>query len=418
MVTIKINYKPHYYQQLFHDSPARFRAVCAGRRFGKSLMACAEAFRLATGKPKERGWIIAPTFKLSEESWRILKEISPNIAIQDIKLSDRKIIFRNGSEVEMKSADNESSLRGAGLSFAIIDEASRVSVDSFHALRPALSDKQGKAIYISTPRGKNWFYEEWKKGQDPNNKDYESWRFSSKVNPYFSNEEYNELKKNLPADVFSQELDSLFIDNASQVFRNIKDRISGSLEGPKAGEVYSMGCDLAKTADWTCICVLDSKKHLVYFDRFQKLDWDIQEARIIHTSRKYNNAPITLDSTGLGDPIEESISKSLNKGKNEFSPEYAPVKGFKFTNTSKTQLINSLQLAFETEAISFPDIPVLLNELESFEYQILPSGNFRYAGAGSTHDDTVIALALSNWGVENNTKSDFGPSRILKVSFR
>ena len=125
MSHIKIPYIPHYYQRLFHDSQARFRVIVAGRRFGKSLSACAEGFKLATIKPKQRGWVIAPTFKLSEEDWRILKEISPIVAIQDIKPAYRKIVFRNMSEIEMKSADNETSLRGAGLDFAIFDDSQR-----------------------------------------------------------------------------------------------------------------------------------------------------------------------------------------------------------------------------------------------------------------------------------------------------
>lgn len=417
MITIKINYNPYYQQQLFHESPARFRVVCAGRRFGKSLMACAEAFKLATNQPKQRGWIIAPTFKLSEESWRILKEISPNIAIQDIKLADRKIIFRNGSEIEFKSAENESSLRGAGLDWLIIDEASRIKENSFHAVRPALSDKQGKAIFISTPKGKNWFYNEYLKGQDPSNKEYESWKFASKVNPYFSINEYSELKANLPADIFSQEIEAEFIDNASQVFRNIQERISGNLEEPKAKEIYHIGVDIAKHHDFTCIAILDSVRHLVFFDRFQKMDWDIQKAKILNIAKKYNNASIRVDSTGIGDPIEEDLRKA-NGNLNQFNPNYIYVEGFKFTNISKNQLISNLQLAFETGNITFPDIPVLIQELENFEYEILPSGNFKY-GAPTGHDDTVIALALANWGfthpgpqlavISNNPRLDMRP---------
>jgi len=360
-------------------------------------MACAEGFKLAINQPKQRGWIIAPTFKLSEESWRILKEISPNIAIQDIKLADRKIIFRNGSEIEFKSAENESSLRGAGLDFALFDESSRISEGSYNALRPALSDRQGKAIFISTPKGKNWFHALYLRGQDPAEKEWESWRFSSKDNPYFSIEEYHELKRTLPADVFSQEIEAEFIDDASQVFRNIKDRISGSLEDPKVDEVYFMGVDLAKHHDFTCIIVLNSSKHLVFFDRFQKLDWYIQKAKILNIAKKYNNASIRIDSTGIGDPIEEDL-RQANDNLNPFNQDYINVEGFKFTNQSKNQLISSLQLAFETGAITFPNIPVLNEELEAFEYEILPSGNFRYSAPSGLHDDTVIALALSNWG--------------------
>jgi len=410
---VKINYKPHYYQELFHNSKARFRIVCAGRRFGKSLSACAEAFKLATQKPKQRGWIVAPTFKLSEEDWRILKDIAPIIAIQDIKLADRKIVFRNGSEIEFKSADKEGSLRGAGLDFCVLDECSRIKEESWHSLRPALADKKGKGIFISTPKGKNYFHSLYLKGRDPGNNGYESWRFPSKVSPYFSNEEYNELKKNLPADVFSQEIEAQFIDNASQVFRNIKERISGILEEPRANWQYWIGVDLAKTQDYTCICVLNQKRHLVAFDRFNKMDWAVQKARILSTAKKYNNASILVDSTGLGDPIEEDLNRSANEGLFWGDDDYIHIEGFKFSNVSKNQLISNLQLAFETGKITYSKIKVLIDELEAYEYQILPSGNFKYGAPPGLHDDSVTALALANWAFDHIPITTYMKSRVI-----
>ncbi len=397
MSHIKIPYIPHYYQRLFHDSLARFRVIVAGRRWGKSLSACAEAFKLATIEPKQRGWIIAPTFKLSEEDWRILNELTPPLAIKDTKLADRKIIFRNMSEIEMKSADNETSLRGAGLDFAIFDEASRIKEMAWlAAIRPALADRKGKGIFITTPKGKGWIHGLYLRGKDPNEKDWESWRFSSRNSPLFSLEEYNELKKSLPADVFSQEIEAQFIDNASMVFRNIKSRIAGSLEDPETDEEYFMGVDLAKTHDWTAICVLNVNSHLVFFDRFQKMDWKVQKEKIISVARKYNNSDILVDSTGIGDPILESLNE-VNKDSYTTSKDYINIQGFKFTNISKQQLISNLQLAFETGNITFPKIPILIDELEAYEYQILESGKFKFGAPLGLHDDTVTSLALAMW---------------------
>jgi hypothetical protein len=413
---IRMNYKPTYKQEIFHDSKARFRVVCAGRRYGKSISACAEAFKLSVMKPKQRTWVIAPTFKLSEENFRILKEISPIVAIKEIKLADRKIVLLNESEIELKSAENEGSLRGASLDLAILDECSRIKPESWHAIRPSLADRMGRGIFVSTPRGKNWFYELFMRGQDPNEKDWESWRFSSKDSPYFSIEEYHELKKSLPADVASQELDAIFIDDASAVFRGIKDRIKGSLEGPHPGQQYSMGIDLAKFSDFTAICILNQNRHLVYFDRFQKLDWGIQKERILMLAKRYNNANVLIDSTGLGSPILDDL-QTVNKGKFWGSKDYIKIEGYKFTSQSKNQLIQALQMALETESISYPDIPIMISEMESFGYEILPSGTFRFE-AMTGHDDAVVALALANWNFEYIKPVWHGPSRTLDISFR
>jgi len=416
VIEVKINYNPHFYQRLFHDSKARFRILDCGRRWGKTICACAEAFKMAVAKPNQRGWIIAPTFKLSEESERILKDIIPKIAVKEFKNSDRKIVFRNLSEIEFKSADNEDSLRGSSLDLAVLDEASRIKENCWLAIRPSLADRKGKAIFLSTPKGKNYLYYLYLKGKDINQADYESWKFSSKTNPYFDINEYNELKKSLPADVFSQEIEAEFIDNASNVFRNIKDRIAGILENPKINEKYYMGVDLAKTHDWTCICILNSKRHLVFFDRFQKMDWSVQKAKIISIARKYNNSSILTDSTGLGDPILEDMQK-INEESYTSNRDFINIQGFKFSNISKNQLISNLQLAFETSNITYPNIKILIEELENYEYQILASGNFKYGAPPGFTDDCVTALALANWAFDH-MDYDVGYSEVLDISFR
>ena len=91
------------------------------------------------------------------------------------------------------------------------------------------------------------------------------------------------------------------------------------------------------------------------------------------------------------------------------------IHGYKFTNESKQNLITSLQVAFEKKEISYPEIPILLDELEAFEYEMLVSGKFRYSAPEGYHDDCVIALALCNWSKEHGILAS---ARTLDISFR
>lgn len=390
MAKFEIDYKPHEKQLLFHNSNARWRVLNCGRRWGKTECAVAEGLKLSFKKPGQRGWIVAPTYPLSQEDWRTLLKITPIKLVRGEPLkAERKFVFINGSEIELKSADNEGGLRGAGLDFCILDEASRIKEDSWNALRPALSDKQGKGIFISTPKGKNWFYRLFLKGKDGLDK-YESWHFPSNTNPYFPQEEWIEAKESYPSDWFSQEYEANFLEDVAAVFRDVEGKIKGEFEEPIAGKKYFGGVDVAKYQDFTVIIVLDQNKHLCYFERFNRLNWDIQKIKIANVFKKYNASGF-IDSTGVGDPIYEDLSNQLPY----------QVYSFKFTNESKMNLITSLQVAFEQGQVSFPAIPVMIDELQAFEYEMLTSGKFRYSAPEGYHDDCVISLGLANWAVEH-----------------
>jgi len=387
---IEINYKPHDRQLLFHRSKARWRVLNCGRRWGKTQCAVAEGIRLSTIAEKQRGWIVAPTYSLSQEGWRTFKEITPVMLIKDELKAERKFVLINGSEIEFKSADNEGGLRGAGLNWAILDEASRIKEDSWNALRPALSDKHGKGIFISTPKGKNWFYRIYLLGKDKK-ENYEAWHFPSSTNPYFPIEEYKEAKENYPADWFSQEYEANFLDDLAAVFRNIESSIKGEFEEPIAGKTYYGGVDVAKYQDFTVIIILDRNKHVCYFERFNRLNWDLQKIKIANVFKRYN-ATGFIDSTGVGDPIYEDLSRQLPQ----------QIYSYKFTNESKMNIITSLQLAFEQRQMNFPNIPILIDELQAFEYEMLSSGKFRFSAPEGYHDDCVISLGLANWATEHS----------------
>lgn len=346
-----------------------------------------EDVRHFQGRPS-RGWIVAPNFTIVKEMWRYVNSNLKEIIV-DRNKSEKLIVLAGGHEIEFKSADNkDENLRGAGLDWAIFDEAARCPKAAWEqGVRPALAERRGRALFISTPKGRNWFHDLYAAGQDPNQNLFQSWKLPSNTNPYFPQDEWDELQRTLPEMVFRQEFMADFLEDGSTVFRGLNRCISGDFEDAIAGHEYVLGVDLAKTYDFTVIWILDmTTKHFVYFDRFQDIDWPLQKEKIYWKAREYNNALVSIDSTGVGDPIESDLRRAGLR-----------VEGFKFNIISKKELVELGILAIEQRWISFPETPEFLNEMMAFEYEILPSGRIRYNAPDGLHDDTVMAFLLALW---------------------
>jgi len=386
MREVIIKYKPHPTQLQLHNSTARFRVCNTGRRWGKTLACLYEITKQALEKPGSLSWWVAPVYSQSMLAYRLLSNAAHEAISQDIK-SLRRLEFKTGSAVEFKSADNYNALRGAGIDMLVIDEAALINREAWEAaLRPTLSDTKGKAIFISTPKGRNFFFELFARGLDPAYPEWESFTFPTEANPYIDKAEIEEARRTLPDTVFRQEYLAEFLEDSAGVFRNIKACIQGDFEEPKVGHNYVIGFDVAKHEDFSVITVLDTTtNHVVAFDRFNQIDYTLQIERLKSLAKKYN-ATVLMDSTGVGDPILEQAIKAGIKAE-----------GFQFTGVSKQQLIEHLAVQLEQQNITFPNIPELIYELELYQYEITRAGNVRYTAPQGYHDDTVISLALACW---------------------
>jgi hypothetical protein len=294
----------------------------------------------------------------------------------------------------VRSADDPDSLRGEGLHFAVMDECAFIAESAWsEALRPALSDFRGGALFISTPKGMNWFWQHWLRGQDSlAHPEWMSWQFPSVSNPYLDAQEIEDARGGLPERVFQQEYLAEFLEDAGGVFRGVSgavDKGRSESEPPREGESYVLGVDLARVQDWTVLVVLDSRRRQVYHERFNQISWERQVARIVDVTGRYNRARVLLDSTGVGDPIFEALRRqNIN------------VQGYQFTNNSKEALIDALAMVIERGDVRLMDVPAQTAELLAYQYELTPSRNVRMNAPQGMHDDCVIALALANWQMQ------------------
>jgi len=376
----------HPAQRQVWDDTARFHILACGRRWGKSRLGA--LLCLANASKGGRAWWVGPTYPVAAVGWRMICRLVAQIPGAVVRESERMVTLPNGGTIQVKSADSPDGLRGEGLDFVVIDECAFVREEAWtEALRPALADRKGSALFISTPKGRNWFWRLWH-GAD--GKTWRAWRFTSYDNPFLDPAEIDAARDNLPERVFQQEFMAEFIEDSGGVFRRVMEAATAQGEdAATAGAEYVIGVDWGKHNDFTSLAVLNTgRRALVHLDRFNQIDYAVQLGRLRALVERFKPTAIIAEMNSMGEPLVEQLQR-----------EGLPVQGFQTTNASKTQAIDALALAFERGDLSIIPDPVMVGELQAYEMERLPSGMVRYSAPAGLHDDTVMALALAWQGV-------------------
>ncbi len=201
-----------YAQGQVFNNRTRFRVLVAGRRFGKSYLACIELLRGAIERPGETFFYAAPTYRMAKDiAWKVLKKLVPRAWIKAKNETDLKLELVNGSTIELKGTENAMALRGRSLAGVVLDEAAFMDAEVwFEVIRPALADKQGWALFISTPDGTaSWFYDLWCYAVEAD-KDWKRWQFTTIDGDNVPPEEIEAARGQLDSRTFRQEFEASF----------------------------------------------------------------------------------------------------------------------------------------------------------------------------------------------------------------
>lgn len=247
-------YTPHPGQIPVHrrKKDRRFRVISAGRRYGKSALGgnelVLEAYRAQQmqGSLEPKGkrheyWIVGPEYSDSEKEFRVLynaiKRIGfpmdrPGTYYSEDATSMRLSLFGGRFLVDAKSAKHPESLVGEGLQGVIMAEAAKLkSVVWTKSIRPTLADYANEgswALFSTTPEGKNWLYDQWMRGQDPDDPNWWSLRAPSWDNPVVypggrRDPEILDMEKDMTEEKFKQEIGAEFTEFVGRVFKRFSE---------------------------------------------------------------------------------------------------------------------------------------------------------------------------------------------------
>ena len=386
---------PRYHpsQQTVVDRAKRFNVLACGRRFGKTTLFTRRACETAIAGRKY-GYFAA-TYKLLSEVYEEMEYRLAPIITSKNKTAGR-IELVTGGVAEFWTLLDKNAGRSRKYNEVGLDEAGLVKdLEQIWnaAIRPTLTDFQGSAWFAGTPKGRNYFYNAFLMGQDPNNAEWLSHSMPTVMNTTIPNlmAEIEAAKRQLPERLFRQEYLAEFLDDAGGVFRGVSDLVvKGRTQCQPRGRVY-IGIDLAKYQDFTVMTAVDESGSQVAHERFTGIPWSVQIQRIAAFVARFKDAVVYVDSTGVGDPIFEQLSRIPG----------AYWHGYNLTNQTKEDLINALVIQIEQASLALLDLPEQTAELQAYQYEITPSRNVRMNAPAGMHDDCVIALALACWGLRD-----------------
>lgn len=380
-VTIDANLHPAQLQ--VHNCEARFRVLCAGRKFGKTRLGVMEG--LGAAAKGKRGWWLAPAYKPAEVGWRPLYSMAGKIPGAIRNKSDKTVVLPGGGWISVRSADSGQGLRSEGLDFVIIDEAAFIDPNIWsQQIRPNLTATQGWALFISTPWGLNWFHDLYRKGEsyEP---DWASFHYPTSANPYIAPEEIEAARRDLPELIFQQEYLANFVSLEGSVFRRIQEAaVLEQIEQPVEGRQYVASVDPAASIDYTVVCIWDvAASQCVYFDRFNRVDYTVLEDRLAAVYNRFHCQSMAIEANSIGQGV---IDHLVNRD--------MAIIPFTTTSATKQTIITQLQAAFEHSEIKIVNNSIAVGELLSFEARRSPSGNYQYSAPDGMHDDYVMSLAI------------------------
>lgn len=430
MVTPVGGYTPHEKQELFHRAVSDYRNVywLAGRQVGKSLSAAMEAtYALLVphtdGKPQEIS-IVSDKLNFAQAIFEKIEFIFNNTPdlrnrIKKINHSNQRmeISLKNGARLRCKSSHNPTALAGDTVSLLITDESGFVTDRALTIARPTVAVRSGRHIAIGTADVEsNWFKDSfqafrkegkaYEQGAEPTGESV-ALHASSTDSPFFTQEEFEAIKKRETARNIRMLYLAEFIDDEKRVFpQAVVDAVAvlkippkiahGEVPLPKPesieGRRFVAGIDIGRSVDYTVITILEVTEFpakMIDMRRFNGKTPDVTAKRIASVLSAYQ-ATGFLDATGVGDVYFEMTRRLYNN-----------IRPFVFTTTSKVPLIENLMIRLENEdLLLYPD-EVLMEELGHFVVKKTSSGHVKYEADGNKHDDTVISLALAAQNIKS-----------------
>lgn len=316
-----------------------------GRRWGKSVLGGVLTMNVLRQHGRA-AWVV-PSYKNGRGLWRWAQSIAgPMRRSFDISKAERTITTHRGGFFGIYSADNADAIRGEWFHLVVLDEAARIAEEDWtDAIQPTLADADGDAILISTPKGRNWFWQEWQRGNRGDPQQIAAWHAPTAANPSPRIQKAAELAKTrVPRVTYEQEWMAQFVEDGLTLFA-IDDIDHAATNAPDLhaaipGHQHITTVDVGRRRDATVINTFDVTNTAPYprvaFDRLERVSYPVIQ-QVIATRAKSYPGQTYVESNGVGDPLIENTE--------------AAIIPFLTTARSKMQALQALQLLFEQRHI-------------------------------------------------------------------
>ena len=389
---MNLNFELLPWQKQVYSDSTRFKVIVAGRRCGKSRLSAVSLLVEGLSCPQGSAVMyVAPTQGQARQIiWDLLMELGREV-ISSSHVNNMDITLINGAKIYVRGSDRPDTLRGVSLTYLVLDEVADIKQETWEkVLRAALSDKKGKALFIGTPKGRNWFYDIYNLGLGEEDEEWKSWHFTTKDNPLIDPKEIEGAKKTLSSFAFKQEYEASFDNAGTDTFK--EEWLKFGKE-PDYGNYY-IAIDLAgfenigmtasakKRLDQTAMAVVKvTEDGKWWVNKIEHGRWDIKETcqRIIKNIKQFQPQGVGIERGSLKNAVLPYLSDLMRSNNT-----YCHIEDLTHGNKKKTErVVWALQGRFEHGKIT-------LNEDEDWdefrdEYVMFPTPQ--------VHDDLLDALS-------------------------
>lgn len=402
----------------------RFVLVFSGRQIGKTEFAVLTAMEEAMNGGDV--WWIAPLNRFANAGYDKLVRYANTPPFNQPYRSDskakmveeykqrRRFTFHNGEKVgtiEVISVEDPTSAVSATNTMVVFDEFARAHPDAWYeGAYSTLSVKQGRALLISNPRGKNWGWNLWRLG-DPElpeyNPEYRSFTFSQFDNPALDPAWIEGQKKTMTKRAYEREVLGICNDDGGEVFVGVRvaAKVIPGTRHYNPDHEYVGGLDISGGRhDWHDLMIEDvTTREQVANIRFSTTELEVIKRTILDAQAIWHMQRIDGDETTIGIfPMRELQNAGL------------PIRPINLNVVTKRAVIESYAAEIELQKLALLNDPVVVGEHEAYEAEETASGHVKYNSPKGGTDDTVIAGALAHRAATVQDEAAGGGVTILR----
>lgn len=424
MPTIKLDYRPRPQFKPFHDTEKRWSCIVAHRRCGKTVASVRQLERAAlrSTKPNPRFAYIAPLYKQAKDiAWQYVKDGARPLIPYGAKIneSELRVDYPNGGRIRLYGADNPDSLRGIYLDGVVLDEYADMKPSMWtEVLRPALSDRQGWACFIGTPKGRDAFYRVWREAQKDD--DWFTLQLRASQTGILPPEELEAARQQMSASEFAREYECSFDEPDVDQFIAAELVDIAMTRQPSLGSPRVLGIDVARFGnDRTCF-LLRSGDSIEVIERKRGLDTMQTAAHAASMIEYYRPQMTFVDGVGVGGGVVDRL-RQLRYKVVDVNAGGSPLRAERYAN--KRAEMWGVMKDWIKDRGCLPDDRELIDDLVAPSYEFDHSNRLKLErkedmkDRGLASPDSADALALT-FAFPVSTQDADAPQRVQVATER